>query len=56
MKKVELSEAQLDYIKHCIEDEIEAAKASISCADKKIDKNRAKTELEFFEEFKKAIN
>ncbi|MDQ9022139.1 hypothetical protein RFI02_13600 [Acinetobacter sichuanensis] len=56
MKKVELSEAQLDYIKQCIEDEIETAKASISCADKKIDQRRAKTELEFFEEFKKAIN
>lgn len=56
MKKVELSEAQLEYIKNCIEDEIESAKARISCSDKKIDRDRAKSELEFFEEFMKALN
>ncbi len=47
MKKVELSEAQLDYIMKCIEDEIETAKTLISCSDKKVDRDRAKTELEF---------
>ena len=55
MKKIELTDAQLDYLKNCVDDSIEEAKATISCSDSKIDKQRAKAELKFFEEFKMQI-
>lgn len=56
MREVKLTEEQIHYIEDYINDEIESAKARISCSDKKIDRDRAKSELEFFEEFMKALN
>lgn len=56
MKEVKLTEEQLHYIENCIDDEIESAKAVIALADRKVDKLKAERDLQFFEEFKKAIN
>jgi hypothetical protein len=55
MKKIELTDAQLDYLKNCVDDSIEEAQATISCSDSKIDRQQAKAELKFFEDFKMQI-
>ena len=56
MKEVKLTEEQLHYIKCCVDDEIESAKAELAVADRKADKLKAEKDLQFFEEFKKAFN
>lgn len=47
---------QLEYIKDCVNNEIETAKATISCSDNRMSRNKAKTSLKFFEEFKKTLD
>ena len=55
MKDLKLTEEQLQYVEHCINDEIESAKAVLAIADRKADKLKAERDLLFFEEFKKAL-
>lgn len=55
MKKIELTDAQYSYLQDWVDSSIEEAKTMISCSDSKIDRQRAKAELKFFEEFKTQI-
>lgn len=55
MKKLELTDAQYSYLQGWVNEFIEEAQATISCSDSKIDRQRAKAELKFFEEFKMQI-
>jgi hypothetical protein len=55
MKKLELTDAQYSYLQDWVDESIEEAQATISCSDSKIDRQRAKAELKFFEEFKTQI-
>ena len=56
MKEIKLTEAQLEYIKDCVDDGIESAKTIIALSDFRIDREKAKRDLLFFEEFKKALD
>lgn len=55
MKKLELTDAQYSYLQDWINEFIEEAQATISCSDSKINRQKAKAELKFFEEFKMQI-
>ena len=55
MRKIELTDAQYSYLQGWVDEFIEEAQATISCSDSKIDRQRAKAELKFFEEFKMQI-
>lgn len=55
MRKIELTDAQYSYLQDWVDESIEEAKATISCADSKVDRQRAKTKLKFFEDFKMQI-
>lgn len=53
--KIELTDAQYSYLQGWVNEFIEEAQATISCSDSKIDRQRARAELKFFEEFKMQI-
>lgn len=55
MRKIELTDAQYSYLQDWVDDSIEEAQATISCSDSKIDRQQAKAELKFFEDFKMQI-
>lgn len=55
MRKIELTDAQYSYLQDWVDEFIEEAQATISCSDSKINRQKAKAELKFFEEFKMQI-